>query len=210
MRAAAGETVTITSNTPPSKKKFDRWNGSVVLEDANATTTTFVMPAKTVTVTATFKTGDKYELTVVNGTPQKRTAFAGEVITITANTPADHELFDKWTGDVAVKDPTSAKTMITMLANAVTATANYRPAPKYAVTVVNGTADKSDAYAGETVTITADEPASGMVFDKWSCRGVALTDASAATTTFVMPAHAVTSRAVYKKVTTRKALNKKR
>lgn len=210
MRAAAGETVTITSNTPPSREKFNRWNGSVVLEDANATVMTFVMPVKTVTVTAMFKTGDKYELTVVNGVPQKRMAFAGEVITITANKPADHELFDKWTGDVAVYDPIATKTTITMPANDVTVTANYNPEPKYAVTVVNGTADKSDAYAGETVTITADEPASGMAFDKWSCRGVVFTDATAAETSFVMPANAVMPKALYKKVTVRKALNKKR
>jgi len=70
--------------------------------------------------------------------------------------------------------------------------------PTYEVTVVNGTADKAEAVAGETVTITANMPSSGQTFDKWTGRGVTFANAADAVTTFEMPAGAVTVTATYK------------
>ncbi len=72
------------------------------------------------------------------------------------------------------------------------------PPETYAVTVVKGTADKTEAAEGETVTITANMPASGQTFDKWTGRGVAFANAANAVTTFEMPAAAVTVTATYK------------
>ena len=68
--------------------------------------------------------------------------------------------------------------------------------PPYAVTVVNGTADKAEAVAGDTVTITAGEPPSGKVFDCWT-GSVLVANANATETTFEMPANAVTMTANY-------------
>ena len=76
------------------------------------------------------------------------------------------------------------------------------PPETYAVTVVKGTADKAEAVAGETVTITADEPPSGKVFDSWT-GNVEFANATATETTFVMPDHAVTVTANYYKKGTR-------
>jgi hypothetical protein len=54
---AAGATVSITANAAPAGKVFDAWTSSdgVTFANANSATTTFVMPAKAVTVTATYK-----------------------------------------------------------------------------------------------------------------------------------------------------------
>ena len=70
--------------------------------------------------------------------------------------------------------------------------------PTYAVTVVKGTADKTEAAEGETVAITANMPSSGQTFDKWTGRGVTFANETAPETTFEMPASAVTVTATYK------------
>lgn len=76
--------------------------------------------------------------------------------------------------------------------------------PEYDVTVNGGTVSGgtgSASYkAGATVTITANAPASGKAFDKWvvNSGSVTLANAANATTTFTMPAEAVTVTAVYK------------
>lgn len=76
-------------------------------------------------------------------------------------------------------------------------TAHVEPI-KYSVSVVNGTADKATAALGETVTITADEPASGESFVQWAqVEGVSYSNASSVETTFSMPAKDVTVAAVY-------------
>ena len=60
--------------------------------------------------------------------------------------------------------------------------------------------DKTEAIAGETVAITADMPASGQTFDKWTGSGVTFANATDAETTFDMPAKAVTVTAKFKKL----------
>jgi hypothetical protein len=73
-------------------------------------------------------------------------------------------------------------------------------ARKYALTVVSG-ADRvgGGAYAaGARVSITADSAPSGMVFDRWtSDAGGSFDDAGSPSTTFTMPASAVTVTATY-------------
>ena len=73
--------------------------------------------------------------------------------------------------------------------------------PTYTVTVVGGTADVSKAKAGETVTITADAPEAGYAFNQWALvDGVDFANASAAETTFTMPAQNVTVTAVFPEI----------
>ena len=77
----------------------------------------------------------------------------------------------------------------------------YVAAPTYEVTVTNGTATPSGAQAeGTSVTITANAPENGKMFDKWVVTGVTVADETAATTTFTMPAGAVTATATYKDI----------
>ena len=79
--------------------------------------------------------------------------------------------------------------------------------PEYTVTVIKGTASVAagtpitDKIAQNTVvTVTADAPETGKVFDKWVVLegNVTLADATKATTTFTMPASAVKIEATYK------------
>ena len=160
------------------------------------------MPAKAVTVTATYEC--PFPVTIAGGTSDGKTevkAFAGEPVTVVANEPEEGCRFVKWeSADVEIPEADAAETTLTftMPGKAVTVTATYEcPFP---VTVVDGTADKDNAFAREQVTVTADEPEEGKVFDKWESDDIEIPEADAAKTTltFTMPAKAVTVTATYK------------
>lgn len=76
----------------------------------------------------------------------------------------------------------------------------------YAVTVTGGTATVAAgtpitrAMEGVEVTVTADAPKTGKVFDKWVVKagGVTLANETSATTTFTMPGNDVKIEATYK------------
>jgi hypothetical protein len=72
------------------------------------------------------------------------------------------------------------------------------PPTTYTVTVVGGTG--SNSYEeGVTVSITANPAPVGQIFDTWtSDDGVTFADANSVTTTFTMPANAITVTATYK------------
>ncbi|MDR0791624.1 MAG: leucine-rich repeat protein [Methanomassiliicoccaceae archaeon] len=69
------------------------------------------------------------------------------------------------------------------------------------VTVINGTGS-GDHAVGSGVTITADRSPDGMVFDRWivNSGGVTLANPNNATTTFTMPANAVSVTATYRDI----------
>ena len=67
----------------------------------------------------------------------------------------------------------------------------------YSVTVTNGTGS-GNFKPGDTVTIKANAAPAGMVFDRWECFDMELTNENAATTTFTMPNYAITVSAMYK------------
>ena len=77
---------------------------------------------------------------------------------------------------------------------------------EYDITVTDGKAtigagtEISKAAEGTTVTLTANAAPSGQVFDKWGVvsGSITLADANSATTTFTMPASAVSVKATYK------------
>ena len=79
-------------------------------------------------------------------------------------------------------------------------------ATEYTVTVIKGTASVAAgtpitrAMEGVEVTVTADAPETGKVFDKWVVLegNVTLADATKATTTFTMPGNDVKLEATYK------------
>ena len=70
---------------------------------------------------------------------------------------------------------------------------------EYAINITGGTASKTKAKAGETVTITADPPKYDFhTFAYWfSTEGTNLKDYKSATTSFVMPAFDITIWAMY-------------
>ena len=147
-----------------------------------------------------------YLVQVVGGkTEDGKTEYApGETVTITADEPVPGKQFKEWTGVDGLTftsgDKNSATAAFTMPAKDVRVDATYEDKipDKYKVTVVGGNADKTEYAPGETVTITAYEPASDKQFAKWTTEdGVTFADATKATTTFVMPAKDVRVDATY-------------
>lgn len=148
--------------------------------------------------------------TVAAGTPITR-AMEGVEVTVTAQAPADTH-FVKWVvkaGGVTLANETSATTTFIMPANDVTIEAEFaeNPVEAYTLTVINGTASVAagtpitDKIEQNTVvTVMADAPETGKVFDKWVVLegNVTLADATKATTTFTMPGNAVKIEATYK------------
>ena len=148
--------------------------------------------------------------TVAAGTTITR-AMEGVEVTVTAQAP-DGTHFVKWVvkaGGVTLANETSATTTFIMPANDVTIEAEFaeNPVEAYTLTVIKGTASVAagtpitDKIEQNTVvTVTADAPETGKVFDKWVVLegNVTLADATKATTTFTMPASAVKIEATYK------------
>ena len=193
-------TVTITANAAQAGYKFKNWTTSDGVSFANASnaTTTFTMPAKDVTVTANYEKIN-YTVSVTGGTASKTTANYGDVITLTPSAAPTGQVFDKWT--VTPNTVTISGNQFTMPASNVTITASYKNAA-YTVTVNNGSASPAGGAMGDKITITANAPATGYVFDKWTTNdGVSFANANNATTTFTLPAKNVTVTANYKKAT---------
>ena len=148
--------------------------------------------------------------TVAAGTPITR-AMEGVEVTVTAQAP-DGKHFVKWVvkaGGITLANETSATTTFTMPANDVTIEAEFaeNPVEAYTLTVIKGAASVAagtlitDKVEQNTVvTVTADAPEAGKVFDKWVVLegNVTLADATKATTTFTMPGNDVKIEATYK------------
>ena len=148
--------------------------------------------------------------TVAAGTPITR-AMEGVEVTVTAQAP-DGKYFVKWVvkaGGITLANETSATTTFTTPANDVTIEAEFAepPVEAYTLTVIKGTASIAagtpitDKIEQNTVvTVTADVPEAGKVFDKWVVLegNVTLADATKATTTFTMPGNDVKIEATYK------------
>ncbi|NLV16520.1 MAG: hypothetical protein GXY50_04825 [Syntrophomonadaceae bacterium] len=204
--AGEGTTVTITANPPAAGKVFDKWTTEtegVSFKDAAAPSTTFNIPDRAVTVTATYKDAPAGTyLVTVNGGSGGGGFAENATVSITADEPASGKVFDKWTTSDGINfaNANSSATTFTMPARPVTVTATYKDAPAgiYLVTVNGGSGGGSFA-ANATVSITANDPASGKVFDKWTTSdGINFANANSSNTTFTMPAKPVTVTATYK------------
>ncbi len=185
--AEEGETVTLTPNAPADGQEFSNWtiNGEAI------TGNTFEMPAEDVTAVAVFE-DIEYTITVTGGTADKQTAVKGETVTLTPNTPAAGQEFESWT----VNGEEIEGNTFEMPAKNVTATASFGDID-YTIAVTGGTADKTTANMGETVTLTPAAAEQGKEFSHWTVNGEKIEG-----NTFEMPAANVTAVAVYKDVFT--------
>ena len=209
---ATGSLVTVRANDPPDGQRFKEWTGAdglIFTYGTSATTSpaTFTMPARAVNLTATYEDIPPvtYAVTVTGGSGGGDYA-AGASVTITANAAETGKRFNGWTGADGLVftsgNATTSTVTFTMPARAVNLTATYEDIPPvtYAVTVTGGSGG-GDYAAGASVTITADEPEPGKQFAGWTTEDdVTLADATAAETTFVMPAKAVTVAATYEDI----------
>jgi cytochrome c peroxidase len=132
-RYLAGAKVTITANNAPSGQTFDRWvanSGSPGIANTSAATTTLTMPARSATVTATYKDipVTTFTLTVNSGSGDNKYA-AGTTVTIKADNAPSGQTFDRWianSGNPGIANVTSATTTVTMPARIATVTASYK------------------------------------------------------------------------------------
>lgn len=199
---AAGTSVTVKV-TVPTGKTFESWSFTgVVLNTAQLTQEEimFEMPENDVVLTALFD-DIIYNITVTNGTSSAPTAKYQAEVTVKANVPATGKEFDKWVvSGITLTNEDLAKSTVTfeMPANGVTMEATCKDVV-YQVTVTNGTATPEMAKYQAEVTVTANEPAPDMYFDKWEVTGITLSDEDLAksTLTFNMPAGNVTFKATY-------------
>ena len=111
---------------------------------------------------------------MVVGTKDISPAKAGETITITAKGAPTGKVFDKWTCETAgvtieFKSATSSTTTFVMPASNVKIQAHFRAVddkPSVEIKVEGGTG--AGTYKeGDSVTITANDPAEGKVFKGW-------------------------------------------
>ncbi len=163
--AIAGETVTL--NVSPAEGYALE---SITVTDADGSNVPvennqFTMPAKAVTVSATFKYAPKYNLTVndsENGSvsADMQTATAGTTVTVTVDPAEGYELDALTVNDGAVEVTKVDDTTYTFVMPdaEVTVSVTFKKVP-HSITIAeteNGTvtSDKQTATEGETVTLT--------------------------------------------------------
>lgn len=201
---AENDTVSIVANEILNKR-FTEWttaSSGVVLVSSTSASTSFIMPANDVEISANYE--NLYSVSIVNGSGDGSYGL-GDIVTITADTAPSGKRFSSWTTsspNVVLADSTSSTTTFTMPANEVVITATYEDLPvAHTVTVTSGSGGGS-YYSGDTVTIKANAAPTGKVFSEWttSSPNVTFADDTASTTTFVMPDHDVTVTATYENI----------
>jgi uncharacterized repeat protein (TIGR02543 family) len=195
-----GAEVEIVADTPPTGKEFDQWTGDTSgVADVFASTTTVIMPDSTVALVATYK-DILYTLTVTAGSGSTNCIYQ-QVVPIVADAPEAGTAFDKWTGDTQyVADENAATTTVTMPAGDVNLTATYKNV--YTLTVTSGSGSGTLYTNDQQVTIVANAPGAGQVFDKWTGDTAYVANATAATTTVTMPSANISLTATYRNVYT--------
>lgn len=206
--AAAGTGITLTA-VPNTGYHFKEWK--VISGSMTITNNKFTMPAENVEVKAVFEKDAPatYSLTTqVNGgngtiSASKTGQTAGSTETITFTPDAGYEIDTVTVNGTATS--VSGNTLNVTMNENKTVVVTYK-AVEYNITVTDGKAtvdagsEISKAAQGTIVTLTANAAASGKVFDKWEVvsGGITLADVNSATTTFTMPASAVSVKATYK------------
>ena len=214
---AEGVTVRIKPDDPEEGRFFLKWrvlDGGVSIADEDKGEASFVMPAKEVKVEAVYEDIPKVSAPVFS--PSGGTFTSAQNVTITSETEGADIYYTvdgstptkgsiKYTGPVSVTKTTTIKAIAVradMLDSEVSTSAytiEKNPGKhKHLVTVNKGTGGGEYAE-NETVTIEADDPAEGKVFDKWTSEdGVVFSNAASPKTTFKMPGKDVTVTASYK------------
>jgi len=177
----------------------------ILFNDAHSATNHYDIHFTKLCITSDGVENDKFAVTVVGG---EGATGAGEyaegaIVSITAGTAPAGQRFKNWTAEpeVVFANANNAATTFTMPANAVTVTANFEALLINTVTVVGGTAGASEYAEGATVPITAGTAPAGQRFKNWTAEPeVVFANANSATTTFTMPASAVTVTANFEAI----------
>jgi hypothetical protein len=211
---AAGVAVSISA-VPAAGHHFVNWTAPAgSFANANATQTTFTMPAQGVTVTANFAVGTEYTLTVAASPIMGGTAtdvsgaspyLSGAVVSIQAVAASGYR-FVNWTAPAgSFANANAAETTFTMPGQDTTVTANFEESGEYTLTmaaspIMGGTAydvsGTSPYNQGEVVSIQA-VAASGYQFAGWAAPAGTFANSYATATTFTMPAQNVVVTATF-------------
>lgn len=123
-----GAVVTITAETPPANFKFDRWTGYTNgLADVFSASTTLLMPANAVVLTATYIPSELQQLDVINGRGSGM-YYENSQVRIIADPDPMYMEFAGWTGGDAflLADDHAPSTSFIMPTHPVSLTATYR------------------------------------------------------------------------------------
>jgi hypothetical protein len=211
---AAGVQVSIKA-VPAAGYHFANWTAPAgSFANANASQTTFTMPAQGVTVTANFAEGSAYTLTmaaspITGGTATDVSGASpyvqGAVVNIQAVAVSGYR-FANWTAPAgSFANASAAETTFTMPGQNTTVTANFEESGEYTLTmaaspIMGGTAydvtGTSPYNQGEVVTVQA-VAASGYQFAGWAAPVGTFANAYATATTFTMPAQNVVVTATF-------------
>ncbi|MCD7972708.1 MAG: T9SS type A sorting domain-containing protein [Candidatus Azobacteroides sp.] len=130
IQTEAGNEITITAHVHPEGNNFLKWESDddISFTDVDNATTTFIMPAKNVTVRATYEP-NTHTITVMDGRADLDEAQVGTIVTITANEAPDGKEFVRWVSNNAVlSDAANLTTTFIMPPKDVVVTATYRNA----------------------------------------------------------------------------------
>ena len=197
--SAAGFTIEITADAD-GEKVFSNWEtatAGVTFTNASAATTFFKMPATDVKITANFAYPKAYTVTGATVTTSG-SAVPGTFVRLQTDLNKDMLTFKEWTvaeGEgVVIANPKAVVTGFTMIDGPVSIEAVY--APVYVIDIVGGDCIL-EAFEGDEVAVTS-HTGKGE-FAKWvsDTDGVEFADATAPSTTFVMPASDVHIEAVF-------------
>jgi hypothetical protein len=196
--------------TPAGAYEFVNWTGHVgTIANVTAASTTITMNGS-YSITANFYAGPPvpYNLTISSSaggsvtTPGEGTFGygSGMVVNLVA-TPASGYQFVNWTGNVGtIANVNAASTTITMNSNySITANFALIPPGQYSLTIsstaggwVSTPGEGTFTYNAGTVVNLVATPLGGYRFVNWTAPAGSFTSANSASTTFTMPAQAVT------------------
>ncbi|SLM28453.1 exported hypothetical protein [Desulfamplus magnetovallimortis] len=195
-----GHIVNLIAPEAPEGYIFDIWEGQTAnVANVNLPETVLYMPDSDVVLVATYKPIEHdAALTVENGTGSG-SYLPNTVVTLSADSPAEGMMFDKWMGQTAnVKNVNLAETTIVMPETDVVIKAVYieKPVELYPLTITGGSGG-GDYPAGEMLEITAEAAQEGYSFDKWQGQIATVEDINSATTYVYMPPSEVIVIATY-------------
>ena len=196
-----GDTVKISATAQPNYT-FASWSGEAIGNSSSASTT-FTMPAKNVSLTASANEHTKYTLTVTKGNTGITTVseggsyYAGESVTVTCQL-SEGFIFKEWTSSNSevLKNGTTQSYSFKMPSADVTLTAKAEQ-NQFTVTVNKSTGVKSVSGGGKytvgsTVTVNCQID-TGYLFSQWSSSSTSLVkNGTTQSYSFTMPKGNVT------------------
>lgn len=198
----ANEVVSVTADAPQSGFKFEKWIGDTqYVANTGAKATSVTMPGKDISIEATYidTTTKVFNLTVKKGSGSGNYQ-EDEEVSVVANNPETGFKFDKWIGDTQYVANTGAiSTKVTMPGKNISIEATYVDTTTitFTLSVINGSG--SGNYSENTeVSVEANTPDDGYVFDTWIGDTEYLSSISNAAATITMPGKNISIEATFR------------